>query len=61
MRDLSNNMYPHIKSIEDMARELSENTELSEEERQKIFRKISDESAFLSDTVDNAIEITNSK
>lgn len=61
MRDLSNNMYPHIKSIEDMARELSENTELSEDERQKIFRKISDESAFLSDTVDNAIEITNSK
>lgn len=58
MRSLSNDMYPHIKSIEKLVRELEENPDLSEEERETQYQKILHEAEFLSDNVDNAIEIT---
>ena len=61
MRSLSNDMYPHIKNIEKMAKELEENHTLTEDERDELSKKIQREASYLSDNVDNAIEITSSK
>lgn len=61
MRSLSNDMYPHIKSIEKIVRELEENPDITDEEKEKLYQKIVNETSFLSDNVDNAIEITSSK
>lgn len=61
MRSLSNDMYPHIKSIEKIVNELQENPALTEDEKEKMYHKILQETSFLSDNVDNAIEITSNK
>ncbi len=61
MRSLSNDMYPHIKSIEKIVNELQENPALTDEEKAKLYHKILQETSFLSDNVDNAIEITSNK
>ncbi len=61
MRGLSNDMYPHIKQIDHITDELQNDEDLTDDQKQERYKQIRKETAFLADTVDNAIEITSSK